>query len=106
MKAKNYISKISYQPKIIIWLIYLVASVFTTVLPIIGPFFMGYIIYKISTMGLMKNIGDIFWPSLAGVFLHGLIFQLPSWPLETSCLFLLLNSMAFVIGGYWKKLLF
>ncbi len=64
---------------------------------------MGYIIYKISTTGLIKNSDDIFWPSVAGVFLHGLIFQLPNWPLETSYLFLLLNSMALVIGGYWKN---
>ncbi|MCK9439576.1 hypothetical protein M0Q39_05970 [Patescibacteria group bacterium] len=102
---RNLVHQMTYQPKIILWLVFFFFAFICTVIPFLGPAFLGFIIYRIIKMGEVQRLADAYIPTVLGIIGHSLIFHLPSWPLENFVIVTFFNILCFAAGGVWVRFL-
>jgi len=100
---RTLVKKLSYEPKIYSWLIFFFFSFICTVVPLLGPAFMGFILYKIVRMGEVKRMADAYIPTVLGIFAFTFIFYLPSWPFENFIIVTFLNIGCLAGGSGWVR---
>jgi len=102
---RNLVRKMSYQPKIILWLVFFFFAFICNFIPFMGPTLLGFIIYKITQMGEIKRLADAFAPTVLGFIAYSLIFYLPSWSFENFVIVTFFNVFIFAIGSAWARFL-
>lgn len=100
---RNLVHKLSYEPKIILWLVFFFFAFICTVLPLGGPIFLGFIIYRIVKMGELKNIIDGFAPTVLGIITFSLIFYLPNWSFENFVIVTFFNLLCLGVAPGWAR---
>lgn len=100
---RSLVHKLSYEPKVILWLVFFFFAFVCTVVPFGGPIFLGFIIYRIVKMGELKSAVDAFAPTVLGIITFSLIFYLPSWPFENFVIVTFFNLLCLGVAPGWVR---
>jgi hypothetical protein len=102
---RTLVKRLSYEWRIISWLVFFFFAFIVTVVPFLGPAFLGFIIYRMVKMGEVKRLVDAYIPVVLGIMAHSLILYLPSWPFEDFIIVTFLNLYCFAAGSAWVRFL-
>ncbi len=94
--------KLSCEPKIVLWLTFFFFALICTVMPLLGPIFLGFILYRIEIMEEVKRI-DIYAPAVLGVILCSLIFYLKIWSFDNFVIITFFNLLCLRAAPGWVR---
>lgn len=93
------------QLRVFLWVVPFIVSFFISIIPFLGPFVIGVLVYKLNESKLVGQAREIFIFSFLGILAYCLSFYFSGWSIKAFAVVTLLN-ISFYFGGFFWSIIF